>query len=670
MHYFFILILLSTLALFGDDSKQFDVWNYWIGNENHFTESEDRNISTKISQKNIYFTLASINKDDNAYELKDADNANANNKVEIAIYTNEQDPSKVSTTINWDPTDSKYINKSTAALTVDGAYKDLIVGMRMCATYNDDEKHYVLYEWDQCDNSSDKDCDYDTTTSSVGGMFGGDSSSDGDPVFTICYASNNFAIRPKYFDITKKDTHLIADKILKFSTIAKDSDDEATPNYTITNKDVDDADSAVTAIKKLFNSWINGSTNTETTDYNLTVEITKYMPNDDENSSLYGEGDVGYYRFKDGDASLENDRYVEFYYDEVGKIQYHLMDQNWSDVDKDDTPATCSNEEGENMGRFICGDVNQTYIPSHFHITDVTLHDNNDSTFTYISNDLNQSASITLHIEAQNEQNNTTRNFDYGSWEQSLAITFITSKEQNILKHTIEDKIEFEDGNKTIIYSESNVSRKLLFNYERNISKALNPFKIEDVNISVLADYGDINITEDGEANATNSGEVTFLYARAHILRHRFVKASEYTLPIYYEVYCDGDGNKTLLPNGDDSNVSDDPRWYINTKHNSSFGEVKVLEQKYATTRVTQKSISLNSLVLEYDSSRGYPYKATINIYPSSWLIYNKYNYNAKANDFEVELENNTKSDSVGQKETNATTKAKATLLLNRRTLW
>jgi len=660
MHYFFLLLFsLFSITLFADDSKQFDAWNYWIGDENHFTESEDRNISTKIAQKNIYFTLASIDKDDTRYETKEADDSDKDNSIEVAIY---EDDSKVSSTIYWDPTDDKYIKKS-ALLKVDSAYKELHIGMRMCSTYNDDTKKYVLYPLSDC-SGSDQDCTYNTKQ-----MWDSD---DGDPVYHICYSTDSFALRPKYFDIQKKDANLIAAKTYKFMVVARDNEGDATTNYTITNKDPDNVGSAIDAIENIVNGFLNGGSDGDTKeDYNLTVEITKYMPNDDENSSLYGEGDVGYYRFSDGDAADEADnRYVELNYDEVGKIQYHLMDQNWSDVDKDDTPATCSNEEGESMGRFICGDVNQTYIPSHFHITNITLHDNNDSTFTYISNDLNQSASITLHIEAQNEQNNTTRNFDYDSWEQPLAITFVTSKEQKILKHTIKDKIEFEDGNKTITYSESNVSRKLLFNYERNISKALNPFRVEDVNISVLADYEDVNITEDGEANGTNSGEITFMYARAHIVRHRFVKASEYTLPIYYEVYCDGDGNKTLLPDGDDSNVSDDPRWYINTKHNSSFGEVKTLTQKYSAAKVTQKSISLNSLVLEYDSSRGYPYKATIDIYPSSWLIYNKYNHNAKTNDFEVEFENNAKSDSIGEQETNATTKAKATLLLNRRALW
>jgi hypothetical protein len=54
----------------------------------------------------------------------------------------------------------------------------------------------------------------------------------------------------------------------------------------------------------------------------------------------------------------------------------------------------------------------------------------------------------------------------------------------------------------------------------------------------------------------------------------------------------------------------------------------------------------------------------------SSWLIYNKYDSNASANEFEIEFEKDQKGNKIGENETNSSTKSFGTTILNRRSLW
>lgn len=702
MPYFLLFILFFNPSLFAedDDSKQFDAWNSWIGDQYHFTKAKDRNISTKIVKQDFKLTLASIDKNDQKYENKAAHDTTAENIVQIAIYQKNSSTTRVSNIIKWDPTDNKYIKESDV-LHIDGAEKDLIVGMRMCATYKD--KKYTLYALDDCSNNSDDTCTKESdkvlNTSTITSSYSWNNNNNENedelqPTFRICYASNNFSTRPKSFNITQIDENLSSAKDYKFDVIAQNNNGDATEQYDITNANVDDAASAGDAASKLITSWANGDTNLDTKDYNLSLKITKYMPNTNEiNNSLEGNGTIKEYRFVDGDATQTNNRYVTFYYNDIGKVQLQLLDQNWTDVDKDDTPSTCSNEDGKDMGRYICGEVNQTFIPTHFYISNAQLFNEQNQSFTYIVKEANLtqiSAKLQLNIEAKNDENETTKNFDKNSWVYPLNISFNVENNNTLIKNMITNTIlDFNHGNVTISWNETNNNKHLLFNYERNTSLARNPFVVygDEINISIQANYGDKDINDSNGEDVKIEDNVTFLYARTNAPRTLFEKSDDnkYKVPFYYEIFCyatdefNNECNKTLLPNGEDSQTTDDPRWFVNTQHFKAFGTAgKVKDdfsQKYHGSGIEVDTLPKGEhqdfVIFKYNKK--FPYKTTIQNKASQWLLYNKYDENSTTNEFEVEFLNIIDDDTswAGTAETGVTTTNKtATQRSNRRVMW
>jgi len=164
------------------------------------------------------------------------------------------------------------------------------------------------------------------------------------------------------------------------------------------------------------------------------------------------------------------------------------------------------------------------------------------------------------------------------------------------------------------------------------------------------------------------------VYGRTHAPRHRFSANANQRAFIYYEVYCDSSGDKSLLPNGANSNSTDDPRWFVNTAHTSANGNAGVVTQKTtATTRVTQVTAPTgnhqDSVVITYDGVRGNPYKATMENNASAWLIYNKFDNTDNDNEFEVEFEG-VGGNWSGKHETNTTSVNDGTDRTNRRSMW
>ncbi len=690
----FLLITFLTLNLFAfgmsgsggggggsddDETKQFDTWDYWIGDDKKPPDSDDRTISTKIAGKAFQISLASIDKDDTKYEKKKKDsNANKDYSIEIAIYKNDSaTKTRVSNIIKFDPTsdDDKYINKSDE-ITVEEAYRDLVVGIRMCASYDEDKEEYVIYEMSEC-SGQDNDCTNDSD----------------DEEFKMCYATNNFSVRPKKFNITEKTTLLTAGEDQGFDVIAEDEDGNATQKYTLPEDNTDGDVSAI--ISAIIDFFASSGDDTGDEDYDLNLTVIKYMPDESVNDELYGEGHIVEYKFKDGDATGD-DRNISINYNEVGKVTLIPKDLNWTNVDYDDTDDNCNNgdDDPEEVGRFICGDTNATFIPSYFLVSEASLHNHNDLGFTYISDDENMSkmsAHIALKIEAKNFDDNTTKNFDIDSWENNITVSFITDNEIDINKSNaggLDLKLGFNEGNKTILWNDENSSLNLMFNYKRDINESRNPFIIEsaDFNFTIISIYNeDTNITDSNGDDIEIDGNITFLYARTNVPRSRFIESDTYNVNLYYESFCyatdkyNNDCNRSLLPDGIDSNITNDPRWFINTKHNHTdniFGKAeKVKEIKGRTFVETEEQPTgdhQDSVTLKYEK-KIFPYKTTMQNNASSWLIYRKYDATAKTNEFEVEF--NKKSGESGwigvSEEDVANTKSvDTTTRTNRRTMW
>jgi len=221
---------------------------------------------------------------------------------------------------------------------------------------------------------------------------------------------------------------------------------------------------------------------------------------------------------------------------------------------------------------------------------------------------------------------------------------------------------------------------QLNLNFNRSVDTAINPQEIRftkyDVNCTTAANCSfDANLLTNQVAQGSKdlNATIKYYYGRTHAKRQRFVNNTG-DVKIYYEVYCQGGTcDKSLLQDGADSNSTDDPRWFINTKHTTVFGDTGSVTQKTTgATRVTATTPSTASpaiTTLTYDGNSGYPYKATMENNSSTWLIYNPYNNTATTNEFSVEF---TKAGTPwrGQHETNTTTTTNATDRTNRRTMW
>ena len=255
-------------------------------------------------------------------------------------------------------------------------------------------------------------------------------------------------------------------------------------------------------------------------------------------------------------------------------------------------------------------------------------------------------------------------------------------------------------------------------NYNRSTNTPLNPeaiiFDKYDLNCTnpttdctFIADTNgvpatpDKNATSQGTKDLNSSISIKHYYGRTHAPRNRFVGADG-NVTVYYEVFCNGTVNGTTcnkqllqtelttrLTTRLNSKVTDDPRWFRNNEHNvTNHGPVMApasplvtpvggIGQKGGANRVTNTpNVVYNTIPtgptlipLRYDVTRGYPYKATMLNTPNRWLIYNKYDATATANESEVEFVSGT-SNWAGKRETTNTTGEVGSKKTNRRSMW
>jgi len=473
---------------------------------------------------------------------------------------------------------------------------------------------------------------------------------------------DDFAIRPKKFGIVLPSTNAVKAEDVAITYYAYDENNNPANNYNESFADLD------------FNTTLADSTK-------LTV-----CPN----TSL----DLSAEQFTDG-IEINTTKISN-----VGIWNVQIKEQNGSEfanVDFDDTP--------DNDRYITPADVNLTVIPSYFDVA-IPTNINSATTFTYISNDLdNMAIEFDLNITAKNSDGVTTPNYSTGCYANNINIdlnysiitdaqnpaSFSTTKilykelTSNIEgNNTASDKIlSLPKGTDTLPASlftttskgKANVSLRINFERQKNI--ALNPFKVNfsDINVS---DRTYTPVVTSNNTTHTIDKNATMLYGRTNAPRQRFVGNNGNEL-IYFESYCntiDAHGtkcNKALLPAGNNSNYNDDPRWFINPLHKIAQGSVGTILQKGSSSHITTTSTVTDTspavVTLHYDGSKGYPYKGTMEHNASSWLIYDKYDATKTKNSFEVEFVNSS-SNWAGEANTDTTTKNSAVSNTNRRLMW
>lgn len=420
-----------------------------------------------------------------------------------------------------------------------------------------------------------------------------------------------------------------------------------------------------------------GTPNTDTPEYNqemanLTLTMTKRMPNNDINASLNGTPSFPKpFNFVNG----LSDANASITYDDVGRVNVEISDTDWAKIDAPDTSSS---------QRTITGEGEFTFIPYQFTGSNIKIIDARNGNYTYLSNDLNMSAKLDLTVTSENKQGAATKNFATGLYEFPINVTpdIVDSVRGSANNNDITNTaIGFMDGVYHLSWNNADTSKILKFNFARNASNPINPFEIAptEVNISVNRIYSADGFSETiqntalNQAGATNgtTGNAAFLYGRADAPDYRFSN-NPGCGRIWYEFYTTNNPDPLIVTTfGTMPPLSDSPdlNWYKNTFH------VAATDGNVTATTIPQISVSTTTGCMgivtgggyekrgfTYDGSFGYPFRGTVQLNTNSWL-------NVSGNNFGVEFY---KAGSwIGE-----TTKAKtatdadAEKISNRRIMW
>ena len=388
--------------------------------------------------------------------------------------------------------------------------------------------------------------------------------------------------------------------------------------------------------------------------------------------------------FTNGTATLPNAVYTTgLSYNDVGDIDITLLDRNWTAIDNATVPVGCvtgSNDTSTDpVGCEISAIQAVRFVPSDFNITASLA--NEGTNYTYLSDfnasgvDSNESArqmgaTLDINITARNAIGNVTTNYSVGCYAKDINISIgydtltLTPAPVALTK-----AYGFETNSETLgsgalnapIVLENIVGGQFIsgiadldikLNFDRRVNGVVNPF---DFHISP----SDINISNsDGVwgINTPDIGSADFFYGRVHAPRYR-VKCNPGTptggcntsttpLTQYFEVYCQGAGCDTTrlsIVSPSLTRSVDALRWYRNTIHTqtnegnitSTAQRSGALAQEYGTYT---DAPGQTTTPYTYNGSQGYPYKTTIEVNASNWLIYNKYDTNAVRNAYELEF--------------------------------
>jgi len=539
----------------------FGAWdNYRVG----IHGTGDRHIATKIVNKPFTLAIASINDTQDAYEAK-------NVSTDIAYGLIE--PDGTSFIVDGGSFDASKVTLFEHEFTVSGAYRELEVGFRLCSEISDGD--LILHDSAACAAVEVLACD-DARAGTH---------------WRMCPSDDSFSVRPDHFTfklpfMTDNST-LRSGETYKYEITAKDYAGNPTSGYNQSGGNLDDDNATI-----LFSDA------------------------SDNNGSLNGiiDYDGSSFNFVNGVSDEGGDSYAAgISFDDVATLSLIIQDTEWTSVDSEDTPDSCDGgiKNGVNVknGRFICGLTRPTFIPHHFALKNVTLHNHDNGTFTYLSkdtdpgdpnNDIAMSAHIGLKIVAENKNNFTTENFRKGSlyYENPVNIAFtplhpitVAGIDRVPYQHDMDDvralvapvSLGFGDldanGEYTLAWNTNKLAQKLNFNFNKDYSAPLRPFTVNmtDLNVTVTSKYGS-KVIKGATADAPGqlSGKANFQYARVAATRPLFddVTTLRERTPITAQVFCPLDIVECSIENIDTTNGrTTDSDWWLSTTHQQSRGD-------------------------------------------------------------------------------------------------
>jgi len=391
---------------------------------------------------------------------------------------------------------------------------------------------------------------------------------------SVC-SRDNFAIRPYQFKITQYPTTLIkAGNRFNLKIEALDINGNSVKDY---NETVSKTLSPILDYKDINSSAVKGVLNL-----------------------------IGNRQFSNGQV------YLDLNYSEVGELNITIKENN------DSSTFAKVDEADTNLNDLLIKPASTPalkFIPDHFDVN-ATYNNFNNSTFTYISNDLNMSSVLNINISAKNKEGKVTQNFTSGLYAKNIVLNISHSAVANDKLPNI--KISYKNGsenNLTDINSSKNIeipfsadnfnngtaNLQMYINFEKDYSNPVSPFDFEIKTVSVKDPADGL------ESNVTIDKNATFRYGRIEV-QNSSVYGTDVNNTVKYEYWTDDKG------------------WIVNTEHNiSTMGAVDI-SNSYKPSDVTIIPLS-NTIggveILSVATTHSLPYgDVKIHLAIPSWLWY------------------------------------------------
>ena len=326
-------------------------------------------------------------------------------------------------------------------------------------------------------------------------------------------------------------------------------------------------------------------------DYNtsaFSVNTRLYMNNGEQNNSLSGvlnRTDLD--GFEDGNCS------GSITFNDAGIVGIDINDSAWAQVDADDTPLS---------QRVIYNECNRTFGAHHFDVQLTRPVIENNTTFTYLSNDLNMSAwirNLNVRFSAQGEANGTLLNYQepqtlYFAKNVDVTPQLIIPAAPHGAAISINTPVAKLDTNLSFVAGRADINyTDVRFNYPRHFDVPRDPFIIlgSDGNFSVS-----INETAsagvNGSADTDMDANATFYFGRLH---PKDLKSTDNpaTIAIEIEVYDDSGSN--YVQNFRQNSL----HWYRHANHNSDVaGDANSIHPRRSSILDDTDSFNINDITI------------------------------------------------------------------------
>ncbi len=599
-------------------------------------------ISTKIVNSPFKLAIVSMANDHIHGEAK------PNIDVKYGLYYPDEDIVDGLRDVNFSNTEYKIDQ-----FKVVGSHKKMFALIYYCANYDDTSNRIdQLFPLAQCwnQNMSTKDNIESAIAETANNITKG--------IHLFYHSSDTFAVRPDDYNITvsTEDGNVITNKSSNAVTIKAGHDFNiefgATDKNSVGAKDYNESIS-------------NGSFDIGFTDTNLTKGCIK--------GSFKNVDLTQNWKFSDGFADMNST------YDEVGVVDLNITDtdisceQRYASIDCNDSNVTgfFNTEQNTTIGT---ASIRMNFVPGYFDIQ-AQLLDNHPVSggdgFTYISNDLNNSAELNVTITAKSGKidtasasDPTTKNYNSACYAKSVDLNttyLFNGKERNstnpdnsgVLNNIIFDvinakgdtelkpvstnslnngkgKLNISDINKNIFDTDNNGTGNFIvrLNFNRVINKPVNPFVLNVTDLNTSDSDGVVGKLENQDMRAV------YYYARARASKFMYDDVTDNSIktPVYIDVYytpgTEFDKNATFDTNK--FTVTNDFEWFISSQHNNTKdGEVKLVSQDTNKATVTNTPAIVNGKTQDATVTDAgntlRPFIVDINMTgTSSWLIYNK----------------------------------------------